>query len=344
MQDISFTVIFHDSNSPDGIFTMNRQSSPAIFLYTPRELINEAKNAKEIQGLSLGIYLLYGAGMVYIGQTTKGVERLIQHDRKKDFWTCAFMMLAPIQNFDKNMISCLESNAIEHFHSLNQYCVTNERNPNPLLPYHIEPTAREFLKQFLFFIRFKTLRPRSDFVSETKDRVIPPEENTTPPPIRIKYKPAPKLKKGDHDTPPDIVTPPSPPTNPQTAEPYFYCQREFNNKTIRARLVIRGQDEYVLLKGSCINFDIPVDYGSRSASTNEKLNALRQQLFAEGKIIATADGSFILIEDYVFNNPNVAGMFVVSTGFSGRSGWKTKDGEEIRHFMPEQRAKGFSAK
>lgn len=366
MQKLNVTITFYDRKQPEGIFIMDRFTSPAVFLYTPRALTKEATTLttlKILQNKEFGIYLLYGDGSAYVGQTQRGVNRLLEHYRKKNFWEHAFMMLFPNEKFNLDKISCLESNAIKYFQSQNKYLMQNTCNPNPPISCDFTQTEiDEFLEQFLFFIRFKTLLPLYGSSSETKDSAqtqshIQDLDGIKQPQVQLKQKLAKrqKFKLITEETTNDTTKLDTVSATPQTIQPdtssiliapdterTFFCHRNKNN--IRASLVMRD-GKYVLLKGSYINFNTHVNYGNENyIKTSRKLNDLRQKLFDTGKIISTVDGSFILIEDCTFNNPNAAGMFVMSTGFNGRSDWKTATGEEIRNFMPKQKAKGYSAK
>lgn len=86
----------------------------------PRPLLAEAK---KITGINRpGIYYLINENdenkivQIYVGQTSKGVVRLDDHNKKKDFWNKAIMFLSDSKTFSLDMISGLEEYAIIKVH------------------------------------------------------------------------------------------------------------------------------------------------------------------------------------------------------------------------------------
>lgn len=113
------------NDSPDGVFILSSITMPMIFLYIPRGKAKDAAASEEIHDKTRGVYILYGKGEIYVGQTKRGVDRIKDHEIGKDFWECALLMLAPPQNFDLNIISCLEAFAIERLKREGKFKVTN---------------------------------------------------------------------------------------------------------------------------------------------------------------------------------------------------------------------------
>jgi len=105
-----FDIIYHNGQ-PDGIRSIRRQLSTMTTYVIPRPLLSEAKKLTGID--RQGIYYLISENdenkiaQIYVGQTSKGISRLDEHNRSKDFWNKAIMFLADSKTFTLDMISGL---------------------------------------------------------------------------------------------------------------------------------------------------------------------------------------------------------------------------------------------
>lgn len=125
--------IYHNGQA-DGIRIIHRVLSTMTAYVIPRNLLSEAKKLKDIQ--RPGIYFLISEdeknsiAKIYIGQTHIGINRLNDHNQKKDFWTKAIMFLADKNTFTLDMINWLERYAIEKAHEAKRYKVENKKPNN----------------------------------------------------------------------------------------------------------------------------------------------------------------------------------------------------------------------
>lgn len=125
-------IIYHNGQ-PNGIRMIRRSLSTMTTFVIPRTLLSDAKKINNIQ--NPGIYYLIEEDennkitKIYIGQTRNGVNRLVDHNLKKDFWTKAIMFLADSKTFTLDMINGLEKYAIEKAYSSKRYEVENKK-PN----------------------------------------------------------------------------------------------------------------------------------------------------------------------------------------------------------------------
>lgn len=123
-------IIYHNGQ-PDGIRMIRRSLSTMTTYVIPRTLLSDAKKINNIQ--NPGIYYLIEEDennkitKIYIGQTRNGVNRLVDHNLKKDFWTKAIMFLADSKTFTLDMINGLEKYAIEKAYSSKRYEVENKK-------------------------------------------------------------------------------------------------------------------------------------------------------------------------------------------------------------------------
>lgn len=125
-------IIYHNGQ-PDGIRSIRRHLSTITAYVIPRPLIAEAK---QITGITRpGIYYLIredednNITQIYIGQTRKGVSRLDDHNRSKDFWNKTIMFLSDKNTFTLDIISGLEEYAIAKAWESKRYKVENSITP-----------------------------------------------------------------------------------------------------------------------------------------------------------------------------------------------------------------------
>lgn len=81
-----------------------------------RASLSEFKNRKE--SCKPGVYLIYNENasddsLLYIGEGDPVLPRLLDHNIKKDFWTCAIVFTSKDENLTKTQIQYLEAKLIE---------------------------------------------------------------------------------------------------------------------------------------------------------------------------------------------------------------------------------------
>jgi hypothetical protein len=119
---------------PDGnakgirIATMTRRDIQAILI--PRLLLNKAAEINELQNVSL--YFLFGEDeegkeKVYIGEAENGLTRLKDHNKNKDFWNYAVLIVSDnIKNqYTKTDVSFFENHSIEIAKATKRYELEN---------------------------------------------------------------------------------------------------------------------------------------------------------------------------------------------------------------------------
>ncbi len=139
----TMTMQIIDGN-PEGIKICRLQGKTMITVIIPRSLLAEAKSLPDIP--MRGIYYLLNDNkgrlkQVYAGQTTNGIKRLDSHNSKKDWWNKAVMFLAPDNEFSMDVVSGLESVAINYIRDHGAYKVENTVNPDP----YINPYTEAFI-------------------------------------------------------------------------------------------------------------------------------------------------------------------------------------------------------
>ena len=119
---------------PNGIVVSSMRMSPITAFVIPRNLLSVAKKIENIN--NPGVYFLVGEENensipeMYIGETSKGINRIFDHDKKKDFWSKVILFLADTRHFDQSFIDQLEEYLIEKAYKANRYKLHNGNIPN----------------------------------------------------------------------------------------------------------------------------------------------------------------------------------------------------------------------
>lgn len=144
------------NGKPDGIRSIRRHLSTMTTYVIPRPLLAEAKKISNTN--RPGIYYLISENdnnkiaQLYIGQTRNGVIRLDDHNRSKDFWNKAIMFLADSKTFTLDMISGLESYAINKATDAKRYKVENAVNPKYEIDEYDLPLIEEVYEEIRFIM------------------------------------------------------------------------------------------------------------------------------------------------------------------------------------------------
>lgn len=148
-------IIYHNGQ-PDGIRSIRRSLSTMTTYIIPRPLLAEAK---KLTGINRpGIYYLISENddnriaQIYVGQTRNGVGRLDDHNRSKDFWNKAIMILADNKTFSLDMISGLEAYAITKATESKRYKVENSINPKYEIDEYDLPLIEEVYEEIKFIM------------------------------------------------------------------------------------------------------------------------------------------------------------------------------------------------
>lgn len=150
---ITVTTQFIDGD-PSGIRVSHRILSTMQSVFIPRPLL---ARAKKISNLPLrGIYYLISdedglISQLYVGQTTQGINRLDDHNAKKDFWNKAILFLSDDnQSFSLDNISALEKYAIGKAASSKRYEVENKVDPRYEIDEYQKPVIEQIYDEIAF--------------------------------------------------------------------------------------------------------------------------------------------------------------------------------------------------
>jgi len=142
--------IFLPDGSPRSVKIAEITNRVVKAILVPRNKIDYVSTRTELK--SVGLYFLFGelAGkakpIVYIGEAEDCMKRLIQHNRLKEFWNYAVVMVSKTNAFTKSHAKYLEHIAIAEATDSNRYETENQATPNK--PFVTESMEADLLDCF----------------------------------------------------------------------------------------------------------------------------------------------------------------------------------------------------
>lgn len=127
------------------------------FYYT-RDNINFIKSQPNANNYAL-YFLLDESDIdmtqIYVGQSTKGVFRILEHKNTKAFWSYAIMFVTNNNSFDKLTIDYLEYYFINLVKDSSSYTLNNidKRNEEPNISMFDKAKINSFIEQILFLLK-----------------------------------------------------------------------------------------------------------------------------------------------------------------------------------------------
>lgn len=128
--------IFLPSGDPQGIRQAEITTRIVRLLEVPRALLKDFLAMPESSGGA--VYFLFGDAdesakpQVYIGQSTDLKKRLVKHQKEKDFWQRAVVMLSRADSLTTTHSQYLERICIQRAKEANRFIIENDTNGNKL--------------------------------------------------------------------------------------------------------------------------------------------------------------------------------------------------------------------
>lgn len=291
-----------------------------------------------------GVYVLCGKKRLYVGKTNQGLGRIKQHDRTKDFWDVAVLFVSSA--FDEETIAGLESEAIAYVQQHSDFVLENKQQPQHQYSHlGTQFNVQSFLQQFNAVLGFLGCNPVA--AAQTERVALSAEEHTSKLQQQIDDLEA-DLKQQIAKYDEQVLKVEQKEQEVQRLE-HKLAELEQENEKLRAtvqqqqlpaldhtsgadhvlyllndkaRLVQFAVDNFVLLRGSKIDFD------PKNKSLQEKLKTLRET-FLEYGVITENSGEFFTQCDLHFTSSSPAGSFVLGYACSGPKAWHDEQGLSI---------------
>lgn len=142
--------IFLPDGNPRSIKIAEITSRTVQAVLIPRSKLDEAALRNELS--SVGVYYLFGPvedeakPLVYVGEAEDCLVRLKQHNKSKDFWTHALVIVSRTQYFTKTHVKYLESYSYQEVQKVGRFRLENASNPTT--PYISEPMEADLMDNF----------------------------------------------------------------------------------------------------------------------------------------------------------------------------------------------------
>ncbi|MFD1314273.1 GIY-YIG nuclease family protein [Namhaeicola litoreus] len=142
--------IFLPDGSPRSVKIAEITNRVVKAVLVPRNKIDYISTRTELN--NVGIYFLFGESaekakpIVYIGEAEDCLDRLKQHNRTKEFWNYAVVMVSKINAFTKSHAKYLEHIAVDQAKESNRFETENQIAPSK--PFVTESMEADLLDSF----------------------------------------------------------------------------------------------------------------------------------------------------------------------------------------------------
>lgn len=142
--------IFLPDGSPRSVKIAEITNRVVKAILVPRNKLEYISTRNELN--NVGIYFLFGEladrakPIVYIGEAEDCLDRIKQHNRSKEFWNYAVVMISKINAFTKSHAKYLEHIAINYSKESNRYETENLTAPSK--PFVTESMEADLLDSF----------------------------------------------------------------------------------------------------------------------------------------------------------------------------------------------------
>lgn len=142
-----------EARTPEGVICIKRLQRTWRTVAFPRLAIKTVKRLKEFN--QPGVYLLLGYDAhsgresIYIGEGDPVSNRLLSHEKQKNFWTRGIFFVTDDDELNKAHIQFLEARLISSAKSCGQLLVINDTNPSEST---LSTTDKQMMQELLHYI------------------------------------------------------------------------------------------------------------------------------------------------------------------------------------------------
>lgn len=143
--------IYIPDGNPRSVKLAEITSRTIMAIQIPRAKLEYAFSRKELQNVA--VYYLIGDAdeegkpLVYVGETEENLARLKRHNKLKDFWNVAIILVSKTQHFTKTHVKYLEAHSCSEVVTAGRYKIENQTSPTK--PHISEPMEADLLDNFL---------------------------------------------------------------------------------------------------------------------------------------------------------------------------------------------------
>lgn len=144
-----------------------------------REHIEDVKKLEA--GRNYAVYFLFDESTdsemteVYVGKSMNGVERIVEHNKTKDFWTYCVMFVTDNNSFDMAAIDHIERYFIQLLKNSSKYSLDNKemRDKKPVADIFNEARMKIFVDQIDFLLKAEGIDLSQVLLTKSEPTAIP---------------------------------------------------------------------------------------------------------------------------------------------------------------------------
>ena len=260
--------------------------------YVPRHKVSTFKSDY------VAVYLLIGSDeeqgdLIYVGETEEAAIRLLDHNKKKEFWDYAYFFFSNTHNLNKADVKFLEAKIYQAIKEAGRYKLENASNPKESHVHDIRQSELMDMFKTIEFILggafnlypFKKVDLQLE-VNETKEKINHLKQQLD------------ELEK----------------------ETFYMTQKGADAK---GYLLGEGK-KFVVLKGSKTASIEKAANSFKEISAATNLERLKKQ-----GVLQEIDGYYQFNETHIFNSPSGASDLIYLGATNGWKEWKNKEGESL---------------
>ena len=260
--------------------------------YVPRHKVSTFKSDY------VAVYLLIGSDeeqgdLIYVGETEEGSTRLLNHDKKKEFWDYAYFFFSNTHNLNKADVKFLEAKIYQAIKEAGRYKLENATIPKES---HIHDIRQSELMDMFKTIEFILGGAFNLFPFKKVDLQL--EVNETKEKINHLKQQLDELEK----------------------ETFYMTQKGADAK---GYLLGEGK-KFVVLKGSKTASIEKAANSFKEISAATNLERLKKQ-----GVLQEIDGYYQFNETHISNSPSGASDLIYLGATNGWKEWKNKEGESL---------------
>ena len=260
--------------------------------YVPRHKVSTFKSDY------VAVYLLIGSDeeqgdLIYVGETEEAAIRLLNHDKKKEFWDYAYFFFSNTHNLNKADVKFLEAKIYQAIKEAGRYKLENASIPKES---HVHDIRQSELMDMFKTIEFILGGAFNLFPFKKVDLQL--EVNETKEKINHLKQQLDELEK----------------------ETFYMTQKGADAK---GYLLGEGK-KFVVLKGSKTASIEKAANSFKEISAATNLERLKKQ-----GVLQEIDGYYQFNETYIFNSPSGASDLIYLGATNGWKEWKNKEGESL---------------
>ena len=260
--------------------------------YVPRHKVSTFKSDY------VAVYLLIGSDeeqgdLIYVGETEEAAIRLLNHDKKKEFWDYAYFFFSNTHNLNKADVKFLEAKIYQSIKEAGRYKLENASIPKES---HVHDIRQSELMDMFNTIEFILGGAFNLFPFKKVDLQL--EVNQTKEKINYLKQQLYELEK----------------------ETFYMTQKGADAK---GYLLGEGKKFVVLKDSKTASIEKAANsFKEISAATN--LERLKKQ-----GVLQEIDGYYQFNETHIFNSPSGASDLIYLGATNGWKEWKNKEGESL---------------